>query len=98
LKLLEFLGEEVDSTLVTQKIRGESIGNAGYVPSAAVLHVRSKPSKLGQRGNKRREPFCVFCEAKGHWAQDCKRVTSVTERRDKLKEYPSLFSLSKPWS
>ena len=95
-KLLEFPGEEVDSTLVTQKICGESIGNAVYVPSAAALHVGSKPPKSGQKGNKRAEPLCVFCEAKGHWAQDCKRVTSVTERRNKLKS--SHRFLSEPWS
>jgi len=70
---------------VTQKIRGESIGNTGYVPSAAALHVSSKPNKFGQRGDKRAEPFYMFCEAKGHWRQDCKRVTSVTERREKLR-------------
>jgi hypothetical protein len=86
-----FLGEEVDSTLVTKKIRGESVGNADYVPPAAALRVSSKPSELGQKGNKRAEPFCVFFEAKGHWAQDCKRLTSVTERRDKVKSTDRCF-------
>jgi hypothetical protein len=85
LKLLVFLGEEVDGALVAQKICGESIGNTGYIPSAAALHVSSKQPKFGQKGRNKAEPFCVFCEAKGHWAQDCKRVTTVTERHEKLK-------------
>jgi len=38
------------------------------------------------------EPFCcVFCEAKGHWAQECKKVTSVTDRREKLKSAHRCF-------
>jgi hypothetical protein len=59
LKLLEFLGE-VDGALVNQKIRGESIGNAGYIPSAATLHVSSNRPKIGPKGKNRAEPFCVF--------------------------------------
>jgi hypothetical protein len=43
----EFLGEEVDGALLSQKIHGESIGNAGYIPSAATLHVSSNRPKLG---------------------------------------------------
>ena len=31
------------------------------------------------------EPFCVFCECNSHWAQDCKAVTDVKGRIEKLK-------------
>jgi hypothetical protein len=33
----------------------------------------------------------VFCEAMGHWAQECKNVTSVSDRRDKLKSAQRCF-------
>jgi hypothetical protein len=73
LKLLEFPGEEVDSALVTQKIRGESSGNTGFIPSAAALHVSSKRPKFRQKENNKTEPCCMFWESKGQWAQDCKK-------------------------
>ena len=74
LKLMEFLGEEVDGALTAQKIRGESLYHLNYIPSAAALQVNSKQPKLKDRHTG--DPFCVFCESEGHWAQDCKRVTS----------------------
>jgi hypothetical protein len=33
----------------------------------------------------------VFCEAKGHWAQECKKVTSVADCREKLKSAHRCF-------
>jgi hypothetical protein len=42
LKLMEFLGEEVNGALIAQKISGESTDNSNYIPSAAALHVSSK--------------------------------------------------------
>jgi hypothetical protein len=81
----------VDSGLLTQKVRGESILNTGYIPSAAALHVSSKQPKFGQKERKKAESFCVFSEAKDHWAQDCKMVTSMTERREKLKSTHRCF-------
>ena len=50
-------------------------------PFTLVLNNRD----LGGKTVKRTNHFCVFCEARCHWAQDCKRVTSVTDRREKLK-------------
>ena len=73
LKLLEFLGEEVDGALVTQKIRGESIGNTSYISSAAALHVNSKRPNFGQKERNKDEHFCVFCEAKGTGPRIAKR-------------------------
>jgi len=59
-----------------------------YIPSAAALHVSSKQPRSGRKDRHKEEPFCVFCEAKGHWAQECKKVSSVTDRRDKLMDPP----------
>jgi len=47
LKLLEFLGEEVDEALTTQKIRRETLDLPNPIPSTAALHVNSKQSKSG---------------------------------------------------
>ena len=47
LKLIEFLGEEVDGVLTAQKICGETLDHPNYIPSAAALHVNSKQSKSG---------------------------------------------------
>ena len=33
----------------------------------------------------------MFCESKGHWAQECKKVTEVSERREKLKSVHCCF-------
>jgi hypothetical protein len=82
---MEFLGEVVDGALTAQKIRGEKLDHLNYTPSAAALHVNSKQSKSGRKDTHTGDPFCVFCESKGHWAQDCKKVTEVSERREKLK-------------
>jgi hypothetical protein len=85
LKLMEFLGEEVDGALTAQKIRGETLDHRNYIPSAAALHVNSKQPKSERKDKHNGDPFCVFCEPKSHWAQECKRVTEVSERREKLK-------------
>ena len=90
-RLMEFLSEEVDGALIAQKIRGESNDPPHYTPSAAALHVTSKQPRSGRKDRQKNEPFCVFCEARGHWAQDCKRVTSVTDRREKLKSAHRCF-------
>jgi hypothetical protein len=85
LKLMEFLGEEVDGVLTARKIRGELLDHPNYVPSAAALHVNSNRPKSGRRHGRTGDSFCVFCESRGHWAQDCKKVTDVSERKEKLK-------------
>jgi hypothetical protein len=66
LKLMEFLGEELDGALIAQKIRGEFTDNSNYIPSAAALHVSSKHPRLGRKDRLKGKHFCVFCEAKGH--------------------------------
>jgi len=33
----------------------------------------------------------VFCESKGHWAQECKKMTEVSDRREKLKSAHRCF-------
>jgi hypothetical protein len=80
MKLMEFLGEEVDGALTTQKIRGETSHTSTFTPTTATFHVHSKAGKAARST----DPFCMFCEFHGHWAQDC-RVTDVKERIEKLK-------------
>ena len=84
LRLMEFLGEEVDGALVTQKIRGISF-SSGNIPTTATFHVNAKTGGRSRKGKNTAEPFCVFCESRGHWAQDCKKVQHVDERISKLK-------------
>jgi hypothetical protein len=60
LKLMEFLSEEVDGTLIAQKIRGESTGTSNYTPSAAALHVGSSPARPGRKDRHKDQPFCVL--------------------------------------
>jgi hypothetical protein len=87
---MEFLGVEVDGALTAQKIRREEFDHSNYIPSAAALHVNSKHTKSGRKDRHAGDHFCVFCESKGQWAQECK-VTEVSERREKLKSAHCCF-------
>jgi len=91
LNLMEFLSEEVDGALIAQKIRGECTDTPNYILSAAALHVSSKQPRSGRKERHKDEPFCMFCEANGHWAQECRKVTSVTDRREKFKSAHRCF-------
>ena len=91
LKLMLFLGKEVVGALTTQKIRGETLDHPNYIPSVAALHVNSKQSKSGRKDRHTWDPFCVFCESKGHGAQECKKVTEVSKQREKLKSVHRCF-------
>ena len=79
-KLMEFLGEEVDGALTAQKIRDETSPASNFTPTAATLHVRSKSGSMYRKSRRPVEPSCVFCESNSHWAQDCKAMTDVKER------------------
>jgi hypothetical protein len=83
--LMAFLGEEMDGALTTQKIRGESSSLSDYLSTAAMLHVHAKTVGAAWKTAKGLAPFCVFCDSRGHWAQDCKKITDITERVEKLK-------------
>jgi len=89
-KLMGFLGEEVDGALTVQKIRGDTSPASNFTPTAATLHVRSKSGSISRK-SRSVEPFCLFCERNGHWAQDCKAVTDVKGRVEKLKSANRCF-------
>jgi hypothetical protein len=91
LKLMEFLGEEVDGVLTAQRIRGEPLDHLNSIPSAAALHVNSKQPTSGLKDRHTEDTFCVLCESKGHWAQECKKVTEVSECREKLNSAHRCF-------
>ena len=82
---MAFLVEEVDGALTTQKIHGESSSLSGYNSTAATLHVHTKSVGPARKTAKGLEPFCVFCDSRAHWAQDCKKITDITERVERLK-------------
>jgi hypothetical protein len=88
---MAFLGEEVDGALITQKIRGEASSLSGYTTTASTLHVHSNSGGATQRDAKRPEPFCAFCDSRGHWAQDCTRITDHADRIEKLKKANRCF-------
>ena len=85
LQLMAFLGEEVDGALTTQKIRGESSSLSGYTSAAATLHVHAKSAGLARKTTKDAEPFCAFYDSRGHWAQDSKKITNITEGIERLR-------------
>jgi hypothetical protein len=91
LKLMEFLGEEVNGVLTARKVRGELLDRPNYIPSAAALHINSNQPKSGRRHGHTGDSFCVCCEARGHWAQDCRKVTNVSECKEKLKSAHRCF-------
>jgi hypothetical protein len=91
LQLMAFLGEEVDGALITQKIRGESSSLSSYPSTAATLHIHAKTVGRAWKTAKGPEPFCVLCDSRGHWAQDCKKITDITERVQKLKRANRCF-------
>jgi hypothetical protein len=82
---MEYLNEEVDRALNAQKIRGESSPAPTYVPTAAAFQVSTKLRKSKRQTKQRPEAFRTFCEARGHWAQDCQQITDTMERIEKLK-------------
>jgi hypothetical protein len=83
---MTFLNEEVEGAIIARKIRGDVTGIDPIIPTMAAFHVPTKSTKLPASKLKgRQEPFCVFCESGGHWAQDCKEVTDPNERMEKLK-------------
>jgi hypothetical protein len=83
---MEFIGEEVDGARATQKIRGETSPTSTFISkTAAALHVDCKSRETTRKVKRSTEKFCVFCELHGHWAQDCKSVTDVKGRIEKLK-------------
>jgi hypothetical protein len=62
LKLMEFLGEEVDEALTAQKIRGQTVDQRKYIPSAAVLHVNSKQPKSVRNDKRTEDPLCFVSQ------------------------------------
>jgi hypothetical protein len=83
-KLMEFQGQKMGGALIAQKKSGETSHTYTFVPTTANLYVHSTGGKA-TRKIRSTEPFWVFCEFLGYWAQDCIRVTDVKERIEKLK-------------
>jgi hypothetical protein len=91
--LMAFLNDKVEGAIITEKIRGDMFDIDPLTPTTASFHVSSKPNMPSTPKSKRRqEPFCVFCDSRGHWAQDFKQFTDVKDRAEKLKK-GALFPL-----
>jgi len=89
---MAFLNEEVEGAIITRKIRGDVTGLDPLTPKTAAFDVHTKSNKPPTSKPKgRQEPFCVFYENLGHWAQDCKEVTQVRDRSEKLNLAFSCF-------
>jgi hypothetical protein len=52
--------EDVDGALTAQKIREETSPVSYFTPTAATLHVHSKPGSISRRSTRSVEPFCVL--------------------------------------
>jgi hypothetical protein len=94
LQLMELLSEDVDGALTARKISWETLDHPNYILSAEALHVNSKQPRSGRKDRHTGDALCMFCESKGHWAQECKKVNEVSERREKLKSAHSFFLCS----
>jgi hypothetical protein len=91
-RLMEHLNDEVEGALTTQKIRGDLLSTELSLPTTAAFNVDTKSRKSNKAATRRHpELFCAFCEGRGHWAQDSKKVTSVTDRIEKLKHSSRCF-------
>jgi len=60
LKLMEFLGEELDGAITAHKIRGDTLDHPTHIPSAAALQVSSKQSKSGRKDRHTGDLLCVL--------------------------------------
>jgi len=88
---MAFVGDEEEGALATQKIRGEPPNLSGYTSTAATLHVHAKSGGAAQKNTKRPEPFCAFFDSRGHWAQDCTKITDLADRIERLKKANRCF-------
>ncbi|GBM23632.1 hypothetical protein AVEN_117384-1 [Araneus ventricosus] len=79
-KLREFLSEEVEGALTTLKIKGKPTDEFCALPSTAAFNVNSKT----QYKPKKPTPFCPFCNVAGYRPQECKSVTDIDVRVQKL--------------
>ncbi|GBN18025.1 hypothetical protein AVEN_41401-1 [Araneus ventricosus] len=84
-KLREFLSEEVEGALTTLKIKGEQTDEFCALPSTAAFNINSKTQHKPKNYSKKPSPFCPFCNVAGHWPQECKSVTDIDVRVQKLK-------------
>ena len=54
--------------------------HCGIVQEKPLFHCHVVLLVLKPKG--RQEPFCVFCDNRGHWDQDCKEVTDIRDRTE----------------
>ena len=71
--------------MITQKIRGDATGSGPHIPTTATFHVTKPITSHTLNSKGRREPYCVFCDHRGHWAEDCREVTDTKDRTEKLR-------------
>ena len=85
-KLMAFLNEELEGAIITRKIRCDVTGPGPPIPTTAAFHFNTKPTTLPTLKSKgRQDPFCVFCDNRGHWGQDCRKVTNAKDRSEMLR-------------
>lgn len=80
-RLIQFLSEEVEGAITTNKIKGSFAPDYPLKSSLENFNVHSKAVSR----DKKISPFCPFCEIAGHWPQQCNSVTDIDTRIQKLK-------------
>ncbi|KFM70593.1 hypothetical protein X975_21762, partial [Stegodyphus mimosarum] len=80
-RLMQFLAEEVEGVIATQRVKGTSFSDHTVKFTVENFSINSKTV------NKRKKisPFCSFCDTTGHWPQYCETVTDYDTRVQKLK-------------
>jgi hypothetical protein len=92
LQFMAHLGEAVDGALTNRRSVVIFSSLSVYTSTAVTLHVHAKSVGAAEKNTKRPEPFCAFCDSRGHWAQDCTRITDIADRIE-TKESKPMFPL-----
>ena len=83
---MEFLNDEVEGAINSQNIRRDPCMSMATsdtpIPTAASFHVNTNGTKSSRNSKRETESFCVYCEAKGHWGQDCQQIRNPEARAD----------------
>ncbi|KAJ4447846.1 hypothetical protein ANN_09854 [Periplaneta americana] len=87
LKLMEFLGEEVDGALTTQKIRGDALSST-YIPTTATLRIDTKTGSRSRHSardcSRKGKALCTHCKM-SHHRSICSNPRSTKPTTDPTK-------------
>jgi hypothetical protein len=58
---------------------------SNYTAASVTFRVHAKSVEPSRKTAKGPEPFSAICDSPGYWAQDCKKITALSERLERLK-------------